>query len=199
MDAMAVPAALSEMDAYALACIEYRVRKLIGNYGFTASDREDLVQQLFLEYLERAGQYDDCRSGFKTFVSCLVRNQATSAVRARKRALGVAMDGLLGDDHIATNVDSAVPPAVERRHFWLDLERALAPFPRNLLDTARALCLHTPTELSRAPGHSRTLVYRRLRRLRLALLAAGIGPGYFSPALDIASRGDTQPNGGCNG
>jgi RNA polymerase sigma-70 factor (ECF subfamily) len=196
---MAVPAALSEMDAYALACIEYRVRRLIGNYGFTASDRDDLVQQLFLEYLERAGQYNACRSGFKTFVSCLVRNQATSAVRARKRALGVAMDGLPGDDPIATNVDSTVPPAIERRHFWLDLERALAPFPQNLLDTARALCLHTPTELSRVPGHSRTLVYRRLRRLRVALLAAGIGPGYFSPALDIASRGNAQPNGGCNG
>jgi RNA polymerase sigma-70 factor (ECF subfamily) len=180
MDAMTGPAALSEMDAYALTCIEYRVRRLIGNYGFTASDREDLVQQLFLEYLERASQYNDCRSGFKTFVSCLVRNQTTSVVRARKRALSVDMNGLSGNDDIAI-MDSTVPPAAERRHFWLDLESALAPFPRNLLDTARALCLHTPTELSRAPGHSRTLVYRRLRRLRTALLTAGIGPAYFAP------------------
>lgn len=198
MDARTGPAALSEMDAYALACIEFRVRKLIGNYGFTTGDREDLVQQLFLEYLERANHYNACRSGFRTFVSCLIRNQVTSVVRARKRAFGVDMNGLSGDDNIAV-IDSTVPPAAERRHFWLDIERALAPFPGNLLNTARALCLHTPTELSRAPGHSRTLVYRRLRRLRVALLAAGIGPGYFSPALDIASRGDTQPNGGCNG
>lgn len=198
MDAMTGPAALSEMDAYALACIEYRVRRLIGNYGFTASDREDLVQQLFLEYLERAGQYNDCRSGFKTFVSCLVRNQTTSVVRARKRAICVAMEEL-GGDHIASNADSAGPSAIERRHFWLDLERALAPFPQNLLNTAHALCLHTPTELSRAPGHSRTLVYRRLRRLRVALLAAGIGPGYFSPTLSMAWCGDTQPNGGRHG
>jgi hypothetical protein len=90
------------------------------------------------------------------------------------------MDGPI-DDSSATNAGSAAPSAIERRHFWLDLESVLAPFPQNLLDTARALCLHTPTELSRAPGHSRTLVYRRLRRLRTALLAAGIGPAYFAP------------------
>ena len=192
-------AALSEMDAYALACIEYRVRRLIGNYGITTGDREDLVQQLFLEYLERAAQYNDCRSGFKTFVSCLVRNQTTSVVRARKRARGVAMNPLSGDDDTTINLDSTVPLAAERSHFWLDLESALAPFPRNLLDTARALCLHTPTELSRVPGYSRTLVYRRLRRLRSVLLSSGIGPNYFAPATAISWRDSAQAGGGFNG
>ena len=169
---------LSEMDAYALACIEHRVRRLIGNYGFTTSDRDDLVQQLFLEYLKRARQYDTCRSGFKTFVSCLVRNQATSAVRARKRALNRSPDPIAGDSDIDRGEDSDAP--AQCIQFWLDVEGALAPFPRILLDTARALCRHTPTQLSRTPGQSRTLVYRRMRRLRAALLAAGIGPTYFA-------------------
>lgn len=167
---------LSEMDAYALACIEHRVRRLIGNYGFTADDGEDLTQQLFLEYLERAGHYRACRSGFKTFISCLVRNQATSAIRARKRAAGRSREFIVDEPLVAADhVDS--PTVIQ---FWLDVERALAPFPRLLLDTARALCCHTPTQLGRTPGQSRTSVYRRMRRLRTALSAADIGPTYFA-------------------
>lgn len=166
---------LSEMDAYALACVEHRVRRLIGNYGFTTNDRDDLVQQLFLEYLERANQYESCRSGFKTFVSCLVRNQATSAVRARKRALCRSEEAIAGDSDINLSEDPTAP-----KHFWLDVERALAPFQRVLLDTAHALCRRTPAPLSRAPGQSRTSVYRRMRWLRAALLAADIGPAYFA-------------------
>jgi len=167
------------MDAYALACIDYRVRRLVGNYGFTTSDRDDLVQQLFLAYLERASQYNTYRSSYKTFVSCLIRNQATSVVRTRKRALDCGANANGGDSDIDVHVDSATPAALDRTQFWLDVEQALAPFPRILLDTARSLCRHTPTQLSRLPGQSRTLVYRRMRRLRAALLAAGIGPAYF--------------------
>lgn len=179
MDTSINTAAMSEMDAYALSCIQYRVRTLIGNYGFTASDSEDLIQQLFLEYLERAGQFNASRSGFKTFVSCLVRNQAISAVRAKRRALIAGENGPSVDDPAAADVDPGVRPAVERREFWLDVERALAPLPAHLLDTARALSQYTPTELSQAQGKSRPAIYRQLRFLRTALLAAGIGPQYF--------------------
>jgi RNA polymerase sigma-70 factor, ECF subfamily len=71
---------LSEMDRYAVDCIESRVRYLIGKYGLTTDDRADLVQQLFLEYLERIGDYDPARSTYKTFVACLIRNRVTSLI-----------------------------------------------------------------------------------------------------------------------
>jgi DNA-directed RNA polymerase specialized sigma24 family protein len=52
---------LSEIDRYAIRCIECRVRGLIGRYGITPDDREDLIQQLFLAYLERIGGFDPAR------------------------------------------------------------------------------------------------------------------------------------------
>lgn len=169
---------LSEMDAYALACIDHNVRRLIRNYGFTTDERDDLVQQLFLEYMERASQYDSLRSGVKTFVSCLVRNQAMSAARARKRALRRRQDVITDTSSITAS--ETLDSSAEHLQFWLDVERALAPFPRILLNTARALCQHTPGQLGRTPGQSRNSVYRRMRRVRTAFLAAGIGPTYFA-------------------
>ena len=79
-------------------------------------------------------------------------------------------------------ITDQMPTSIERQQFWLDVERALAPFPSVLLDMARALCWHTPSEMSRVPGQSRTVIYRRMRRLRSALLAAGIGPSLLFAA-----------------
>jgi hypothetical protein len=94
-----------------------------------------------------------------------------------------------------------MPTSIERQQFWLDVERALAPFPSALLDMARALCWNTPSEMSRVPGQSRTVIYRRMRRLRSALLAAGIGPSYFSPPDGAAKQRHvhpSEPSGGDN-
>jgi transcriptional regulator of acetoin/glycerol metabolism len=98
-------------------------------------------------------------------------------------------------------ITDQMPTSIERQQFWLDVERALAPFPSALLDMARALCWNTPSEMSRVPGQSRTVIYRRMRRLRSALLAAGIGPSYFSPPDGAAKQRHvhpSEPSGGDN-
>jgi hypothetical protein len=91
-------------------------------------------------------------------------------------------------------ITDQMPTSNERQQFWLDVERALAPFPRVLLDMARALCWYTPSEMSRVPGQSRTVIYRRMRRLRSALLAAGIDPTYFSPPGGGAKQQHIHPS-----
>src|SRR5689334_8993009 len=109
---------LSEMDRYAVDCIESRVRYLIGKYGLTTDDRADLVQQLFLEYLERIGDDDPARSTYKTFVACLIRNRVTSLIRGRRRSLGrdlyaaMSMERCILDADRITNDDA---PASEEQ------------------------------------------------------------------------------------
>lgn len=48
-------------DDYATWLIQQKADQLIGRYGFTKSDREDIEQELTLALLERWDQYDPVR------------------------------------------------------------------------------------------------------------------------------------------
>lgn len=157
----------------------------VGRCGLTPDDREDVASQLVITFYLRFGKFDGNRASMRTFASRVMDKELGSILRyrmaGRRRRTG---EESLSDDPSALDARPAcpTPSAIARRQFWLDIEGVLAPFPGVLLDTARSLCWNTPSELSRVPGHSRTVVYRRIRRLRAALVGAGIGPGYFESA-----------------
>lgn len=159
----------------------------VGRCGLTYDDCDDVAGQLLVTFYIRFDRFDGDRASVRTFASRVMDKELTSILRyrmaGRRRHLSEDSASLAVAD-----IDSdclgcgTAPPLADRRHFWLDLDRVLAPLPEALRETARALCWHTPSELSRLPGQTRTVIYRRIRRLREALLAAGIGPDYFAGA-----------------
>jgi DNA-directed RNA polymerase specialized sigma24 family protein len=159
-----------------------KAHSVVGQCGLTPDDREDVAGQLVATFYVQFEKFDGGRASLRTFASRVMDAELASILRyrtaSRRRDPGnQSLDA--GTEELADHGAD-----FERLHFWIDVDRALATFPHVLLDTARALCWHTPSELSRAPGQSRTAVYRRMRRLREALLAAGIGPNYFAAAGD---------------
>ena len=152
----------------------------VGRCGLTPNDREDVASQLVATFYARFGKFDGDRASVRTFASRVMDKELTSILRYRLAGCRRHLSEEAAPEEMVDSVPDHAPTVVEQREFWLDVERALAPLPGVLLDTARALCWHTPSELSRVPGQSRTVVYRRMRRLREALLAAGIGPTYFA-------------------
>ena len=46
------------IDPYAAGLIRFKARQLVGQAGFTASDRNDLEQDLILDLLRRLPKYD---------------------------------------------------------------------------------------------------------------------------------------------
>lgn len=165
----------------------------VGRCGLTHDDCDDVAGQLLVTFYTRFNRFDGDRASVRTFASRVMERELTSILRyrlaGRRRHLG---DESLSSD--VAEIDTAylnsgsAPHFADRQHFWLDFERALAPLPEVLRETAMALCWHTPSELSRLPGHGRTVIYRRIRRLRQALLAAGVGPSYFSPLGGMAKQ-----------
>jgi DNA-directed RNA polymerase specialized sigma24 family protein len=162
-----------------------KARGAVGRCGLTPDDCDDVAGQLLVTFYTRFDRFDGDRASIRTFASRVMDRELTSILRyrlaGRRRHLG---EGSPSSD--VTGLDAgclesgAAPPLTERQHFWMDFERALAPLPPALRETALALCWHTPSELSRLPGQTRTVIYRRIRRLREALLTAGIGPNYFA-------------------
>jgi DNA-directed RNA polymerase specialized sigma24 family protein len=157
--------------------------------GLPIDESEDVESQLVLTCIAGWPKFDSEMAGVSTFASRVMDNELVSilryrlAGRRRRIAPGASrrdQDGAdFGDGSLAQ--PSITPRRLaEQQHFWLDIERALMPLPKVLLETAYALCQYTPSELSLVLGRSRTIVYERMRRLREALLAAGIGPDYFT-------------------
>ena len=160
-----------------------KASRAIGCCGLTGDDRDDVASQLVTTFYVRFCKFDGGRASVRTFAARVMDKKLASILRYRMAVRRTHFgDGNLPSDagEMVDAITEQSPTPTERQEFWIDVERALKPFPAILLDTARALCWQTPSEMSLVPGQSRTVIYRRMRRLRLALVAAGIGPGYFS-------------------
>jgi hypothetical protein len=73
-----------------------------------------------------------------------------------------------------------VPSAAAIQQFRIDLDRAMAPLPAIIRETAYALSRLSTVEAAHAVGCSRQMVGRRKHQIREAFLSAGIGPDYFA-------------------
>ena len=187
---------LPEIHQYAIRNIEFRVRGLIGRYGITPDDREDLIQQLFLEYLERLDEFDPGRGRYKTFVNCLVRNQVASLVRARKSQLreatlfalpstsedeseedtGTGGAGEISEDDYRMATGQASRPAAELLCLRIDVDRALESLPPRLREIGNRVVEEGVADLSKALGRSQTRIYQLLWNMRPAFTALGVVP-----------------------
>ncbi len=187
---------LSEIDQYAIRNIECRVRRLIGRYGITADEREDLVQQLFLEYLERAGGFDASRGRYTTFVNCLIRNQVVSLLRARRHQLRQAVlcplpanpgedtdDEMRATNGADLNEDAyrmasghATRSMRELLELRIDVSRARAALPAELREIGDRVVAEGVNALSQSMGRSPSRIYQLLWKMRPVFAEFGLAP-----------------------
>ena len=187
---------LSQIDQYAIRNIECRVRALVGCYGITPDDRDDLIQQLFLEYLERIAGFDPERGRYKTFVNCLTRNQVITLIRARKRQLQEAIlcalpsvpaedpddetpsagAADLSEDNFRMATGRATRPAAELLDVRIDVDRVVKSLPPHLCEIANRVVAEGVADLSKAMGRSQTRIYQLVWKMRAAFKESGVLP-----------------------
>jgi DNA-directed RNA polymerase specialized sigma24 family protein len=161
-----------------------KARTVIGRCGLTTADREDIEAHLLSTLYIRFPKFNSKRASVLTFASRIMDKELISIMRYRlaSRRRPSFLPALLQEfdnDDAGISINKR-PSPVERCEFWVDVNRALAPLPDVLRETALALCWSSPTELSRTLGQSRTSIYARIRRLRNTFNSAGIGPAYFA-------------------
>ena len=138
--------------------------------GIAVDEREDVESQLVLTFISRWPKFDSQRASVRTFASRVMDKELTSILRyrltPRRREQDIPAAGFS-------------PSAAARGRFRVDLERALAPLPSAVQETALTLFWYSTVETAETLGCSRQIVQIRKRRIREALDAAGIGPFYF--------------------
>ena len=178
-----------------------KARGLVGSYGFTSADCDDLQQEAALDLHLRRRFYDPARSGRRTFVQRVVSNRFANLIAERKagcrdyRACLRSLDEPDGQDELrrfgetlsADEYESQMGrrsmPWVQRAELRADVQRVIALLPPDLAAVAGLLMSVGAVEVARRLNLSRATVYRRIGGIREVFHAAGLEGylGQFQP------------------
>lgn len=183
------------IDEYAVKLIGHKASQLVGKYGFTKTDREDLEQEIALALLLALPKYDSERGQRSTFISRVVDHSISDMIEARKAAkrdyrlcTSSLDDRLVKDENDATELIDTVDQddylirtgsqsrsAAELQDLRLDVERLINKLPDDLRELCLQLKSANVSQVSSDTGTSRSTIYRKLKILRVIAEAFGLG------------------------
>jgi len=184
MEASPVPT--NPIDDYVLDRIRYRVEHLIGKFGYTKSDRDDLTQELILDLLEAMPHFDPTRGSRKTFICRVLDRKVRSLIRyqtAQKRdsqRVQQSIDSVRPDDPTfdeekqRERLGRSSTTAPDQIDLQLDVAEVLKRMPERLQRVAQVLASHTPQQAARVLGIKRSELEEAMCELRLYFEEAGI-------------------------
>jgi RNA polymerase sigma factor (sigma-70 family) len=193
---MSPAAELTWVDPGVWRTICSKARGLVGSYGFTSADQDDLQQEAALDLHLRLRNYDPARSGRRTFVQRVVTNRFANLIAERRagcrdyraclrsldepdRQDGVRCFGeTLSEDEYESRMGWRSMPWVQHAELRADVGRVIALLPPDLADVAGLLMSMSAVEAARRLNLSRATAYRRIGRIREIFAAAGLD-GYL--------------------
>ncbi len=168
------------LNEYALTLIRFKSRQLVGRYGFTRSDSEDIEQDLILDLLTRLDRYDARKGRPATFIRMVIDRRVASLIRERTsgardyRRRAASLDELsdaFGDSNLAE-------PAIDdrpQRDLEIDIAEALVSLTDGLGTIAEELRDDTLASVARAHGCSREVMRRHAKEIRQHFTRCGLG------------------------
>lgn len=183
--------------------ISVRSARLARSNAVPGMDVEDIEQELRLDLIRRAPNYDPAKASFETFADRIVANRiaslasATQASRAERTMQSLDMPIGAGDDVDGDLTLADVLPESAALHASDDLAKMHGPGLRG--DIAKLLARLCPTarqiaiavshlsvaETARELGLHRSTVYQHLAAIRRTAMDLGLAE-YFEPAPTVA-------------
>ena len=183
------------LNDYAREVIRHKARQLIGKYGFTPDDYDDIRQEMALDLLTRLTKFDPARASVNTFVARVVDRRISTLIRHRQQekrdyrreawsldepvnnedCAGATRGELLGQDECDLRAGKQTRPESERVDLSLDLSIAISELPPDLKHLAELLLTHTITQAAQELGVPRSTLYEK-GIARLAEDVRGQGP-----------------------
>jgi RNA polymerase sigma-70 factor, ECF subfamily len=182
-----------DIDDYAVRIIKHKARQLIGRYGLTIFDREDLEQELMIDLLQRMRHFNPAKAKKSTFMARIVERHIATLLEARharcrdwrmcRKSLNTPHENDRGDTREMIDwVDSegTLRPCQpdtresEINNLRMDVARVLDTLPEDLRDLCERLRESNMAEIARETGIARTTLYDKLTRIREAFRQAGL-------------------------
>lgn len=169
-------------DPTTTALIERKIRSLVGTWGITPTDAEDIRQELYLDLLERLPRHDPAKAPITLFVAACVHRKIYNVLRARRtRFHGPERPCVTGEDEAssgAAQMADAAERTARRQHgledLRLDLGAALAALPEHLRLVAAQLMSSSPRKAAAELGLPHDRVYRYVAEIRAVFAQHGL-------------------------
>ena len=157
------------IDPFVLRQAEIRASRMVGSYGFTREDWEDLRQELLLDYMKRQPRFSPDRGGHRGFVHGVLRNQAAKLAAMKRQSGPFSEPGSDAESRslISPNGD------IDLR---LDVQAVVSRLPVHLRILARQLSEMDAADVRRQTGKSRSRFYQWIADIRAAFIEAGLAP-----------------------
>ncbi|WP_298031819.1 sigma-70 family RNA polymerase sigma factor [uncultured Desulfovibrio sp.] len=164
--------------------IRRKAQNMVGLFGFSATDRQDLEQEFRLAILKQSAQYDQTKSSIQTFSDRVIAHRIADLIDERQAQcrdwrktvslsdpLPGAEDDLTLDDCLDAEgcIDarkSRYSPQQEASDQRRDILRFLALLEPQLRDCCMRLLRQSIAEIARETGEPASTLYDRQRRLR---------------------------------
>jgi RNA polymerase sigma-70 factor (ECF subfamily) len=185
------------VNDYAVRIIKHKARQLVGRYGLTFFDREDLEQELMIDLLQRMRHFNPAKAKKTTFMARIVERHIATILEARhaqcrdwrlcRVSLNTPHESDKGDTwELIDRVDSegtlgtCQPDTreIEINNLRIDVERVLNTLPEDLRDLCERLHESNMAEIARETGVARTTLYDKLTRIREAFREAGLDDSF---------------------
>lgn len=183
------------IDPYAVKLIRHRAGQLIGHYGFTQDDRDDIEQELALVVLMRLPEYDSKRAKLSTFIALVVDHKIADIIEARiagkrdYRLCCCSLNDLLEDDEGGSieridtlseeeyriQIGKLSRQEIELLDLCIDLRKAIEILPPELSDLCQRRMTYNVIRISSDTGIPRGTIYDMIKRIRITLEELGLG------------------------
>ncbi len=174
------------LTEYARKFVHVKARQLVGKYGFTRDDYEDLCQEMILDLLIRLPKFDPSKASLNTFIDRIVNRKAANLIRYQRQAKRDYRRQAWAPRHVTSKISQPpqdaggisqddfdfrfgkyTPPATRRQDLCIDVASILAALPPDLQPLAKLLMTHSVAEAARELRVARsTLCEGPLARLR---------------------------------
>ena len=182
------------IDPYAAGLIRFKARQLVGQAGFTASDREDIEQELILDLLRRLPKYDPKRAQRNTFIARVVEHRVATLIEAQKAGIrdyrrcrcslnecfededgrSVERVDTFDQEDYLLRTGGQSRSSEELSALAIDVAAVLERLPRELRNLCWRLKTETVTEISRDTCVPRGTIYESIKKLREIFEDAGL-------------------------
>ena len=174
------------IDPYAAGLIRFKTRQLVGQAGSTASDRDDLEQELILDLLRRLPKYNPKRAQLNTFIARVVEHRVATLIEAQKAGIrdyrrcrcslndrfededgrSVERAETFDQEDYLLRTGAQSRPSDELSALAIDVTAVLEGLPPELRNLCRGLKAKPVTEISRDTGVPRGTIYESIKKLR---------------------------------
>jgi RNA polymerase sigma-70 factor, ECF subfamily len=187
-------AARSMIDHAADRVARIHAARLSGRFGFTEADRNDIHQELLMDYFIRSRRFNPAKSSRRTFLNRIFRHRVATLCESQSAAcrdyrlrsdsldgpasLGTGGSITLGDtistDSCHAPIGRAALPSWDREELRIDIDRVIATLPSELAAIANMLRSEGVVETAYLLGVPRATLYRRIASIRVAFKSAGL-------------------------